>query len=202
MVTAIVLAAGMSARMGKQNKLLLPFAGKTVVETVVQNLVNADIGQIIVITGYEAEMVKRVLTHLPVQIIENSHYAKGMTTSIKAGVAAASGEGYMICLSDMPLITAKEYSFLADIFNKQRLVNSNCICIPKFKDSKGNPVIFSSSYKRLILEHEKMEGCKEIIQLNKENIYWVDISANTLRDMDTAGEYESIKNLIKDKREN
>jgi ribosomal protein L28 len=47
-----------------------------------------------------------------------------------------------------------------------------------------------------------MDGCKEIIQLNKENIYWVDISANTLRDMDTAGEYESIKNLIKDKREN
>jgi molybdenum cofactor cytidylyltransferase len=202
MVTAIVLAAGLSARMGKQNKLLLPFADKTVVETVVQNLVDADIGQIIVVTGHEAEMVKQVLKDMPVEIVYNPDYAKGMTTSIKAGVSVASGEGYMICLSDMPLITAKEYSFLGETFSKQRLVNEDCICIPKFEDSKGNPIIFSSSYQYLILQHEKMDGCKEIIQLNKENIYWVDISANTLRDMDTAGEYESIKNLIKDKREN
>jgi len=194
MVTAIVLAAGLSARMGKENKLLLPFRGKTVIETVVQNLVNAGIGEIIVVTGHEAEMVKRTLVHLPVQIVYNPDYEKGMTTSIQLGVTMAEGDGYMICLSDMPMITAEEYLFLAESFERQKLLNQECISIPLFENKKGNPVIFSSFYKPAINHHFDMEGCREIIQSNRENVSWVDMKlANTLIDIDTIHDYEKLK---------
>ena len=198
MVTAIVLAAGLSARMGDANKLLLPLACKTVIETVVQNIIDANIEEIIVVTGHEAEDVKKALANLPVQIIHNPHFTKGMTTSIQLGVSMARGNGYMICLSDMPLIKPEDYAFLKKRFNEQQLVNEQCIVIPKFLDEKGNPVIFSSFYREAILIHQEMEGCRAIIQTNKKNICWAEMSNdNILRDMDTNAEYEKMKQLVK-----
>ncbi|HEX8460114.1 MAG TPA: nucleotidyltransferase family protein [Segetibacter sp.] len=196
MVTAIVLAAGLSARMGEANKLLLPLGGKTVIETVVQNIIDAGIEEVIVVTGHEAEAVKKVLVNLPVQTIHNPDYAKGMTTSIQLGVSMARGSGYMICLSDMPLITPQDYALLKRIFDDQRIINQQCIAIPKFLEEKGNPVIFSSHYKSAILNHLEMEGCKEIIQSNKKNICWIEMSnENILKDMDTVSDYDKIKQL-------
>ena len=81
MVTAIVLAAGLSQRMGAVNKLLLQYKGKTIIETTLTNILASGIKEIIVITGHEAEKVKGVIQYLPVLIIDNPNYAKGMTTS-------------------------------------------------------------------------------------------------------------------------
>lgn len=197
MLTAIVLAAGLSARMGQANKLLLPIARKTVIETVVQNIIDAGIEEIIVVTGHEAADVKKAVANLPVHIIYNPDYTKGMTTSIQLGVSTAGGDGYMICLSDMPLIALQDYAFLKKSFEQQQLVNKQCIVIPKFLDEKGNPVIFSSFYKEAILNHTEMEGCREIIQSNKKNICGTEMgNDNILRDMDTLAEYERVKQLI------
>jgi molybdenum cofactor cytidylyltransferase len=193
MVTAIVLAAGLSTRMGKQNKLLLSFGKKTVIETVSQNLIAAGLPEIIVVTGHEADTVKEKLAHLSVNVIYNAAYEEGMTTSIQAGVSVAKGDGYMICLSDMPLIKAEEYALIKEAFERQNTVNERGICIPRFANEKGNPVVFSAYYKQAILDHKDMEGCRQIIQENKENITWVDIgSKSVLKDMDTFVSYQEI----------
>ena len=65
MLTIIILAAGLSRRMGIENKLLLPFQGKTIVETTIDNLLAAQIGEIIVVVGHESEKVKAVLQNYP-----------------------------------------------------------------------------------------------------------------------------------------
>jgi CTP:molybdopterin cytidylyltransferase MocA len=68
--------------------------------------------------------------------------------------------------------------------------------VPRYKNEKGNPVIFSPYYKDAILEHKEMEGCKTILQSNKENIFWVDMPTNhVLQDMDY---YEDYEKLIKE----
>ena len=69
MLTIIVLAAGLSQRMGIENKLLLPFQGKTIVETTIDNLLAAQIGEIIVVVGHESEKVKAVLQDYPLSNI-------------------------------------------------------------------------------------------------------------------------------------
>lgn len=193
MLSAIVLAAGSSRRMGNKNKLLLPYNGKTVLTTTTGNILAAGIEEVIVVTGHDATLVEGAIRHLPVSIVHNSRYERGMTSSIQEGVRAAKGDGYMICLSDMVLITPGEYALLKNNFEEKRQSNSKCICLPQYKDGKGNPVIFSSWYKDAILQHEETEGCKQIIRSNKENIYWVGMPTDhVLRDMDSPGDYEAL----------
>ncbi|HRI20082.1 MAG TPA: nucleotidyltransferase family protein [Panacibacter sp.] len=194
MLTAIVLAAGTSTRMGNTNKLLLPYKNKTVIATVAENVINAGIGEVIVVTGFEAEKIQQALKGLPVQFVNNPAYAKGMTTSIQHGVLQAKGNGFMICLSDMVLITPHEYSLLNNCFGEQLMHNEKCICIPLYNKEKGNPVIFSSSYKQAILNHTGMEGCKEIVQENKEYIHFIEMNTpHILQDMDYPGDYEKLR---------
>src|SRR4051812_43563463 len=105
MLSAIVLAAGLSQRMGNINKLLLKYNGKTIIETTLENILASEVDEVIVVTGYEDEKVKDVMKLLPVTITYNEDYAKGMTTSIQCGIEGAKESGYMICLADMFMIT-------------------------------------------------------------------------------------------------
>ena len=197
MVSAIVLAAGLSATMESRNKMLLPFNGKTVIGKVVENIVSSGIDDIIVVTGRDALQVQELLQIYPVKIINNDHFAKGMTTSIQKGVYAANGNGYMICLGDMPFITSEEYEMLYNFFEEKKEINEACICIPEYKNQKGNPVIFSSFYKKQILDHANMDGCKKIVQANKGNVYAVEMnSENILKDIDTAEDYKRAINGV------
>ncbi len=190
MVSAIVLAGGLSKRMGTANKLLLPYKNKTVIATVIENIIAAGIEEIMVVTGYEAEKIQDALKGFTVQFIYNPEYEKGMTTSIQQGVFAAKGDGYMICLSDMVLIEPDEYTLLKKVFEAQLQLDEKCICIPRYKNEKGNPVIFSSFYKEAILQHKDMEGCKEIVQLNKAHIHWIEMDTqHVLQDMDYPEDY-------------
>ncbi len=86
----ILLAAGLSRRMGEANKLLLPYGNKTILETTVENIIAANIGDIVVVIGHEPEKVRAVLEKYPdILIVENKNYAQGMTSSIQAGVKSA-----------------------------------------------------------------------------------------------------------------
>gem|GEM_PF-6371 len=111
--TAIVLAAGMSRRMGGQNKLLLAVDGqaggqpmiRTVVERAVQAVQQAcgQEGQVIVVLGHDAQPVQAALHGLPVRFVTNPDYAQGMGTSVRAGACAVpAGQAALVCLGDMP----------------------------------------------------------------------------------------------------
>src|SRR5664279_2050298 len=98
MVSAAILAAGSSARMGDVNKLLLPFHNKTIIETVTENIIASGIEEVIVVLGYEGKKIQAALQHLPVNFVNNPRYEKGMTTSIQQGIGIANGNGYMLSL--------------------------------------------------------------------------------------------------------
>jgi len=194
MLSAIVLAAGLSTRMGAHNKLLLYYKNKTVIACVVETILEAGIKDIVVVTGHESENIKYALRNLPVKFEYNSRYAEGMTTSIQCGVNATLGNAYMICLSDMVMITAEEYTFLKDSFENKLLLDSKCICIPMYKNEIGNPVIFSAFYKDAIFQNQYMEGCKNIVQSNKEHVYYVETeTSHILNDFDYPEEYQKLE---------
>lgn len=196
MLSAIVLAAGLSKRMGNINKLLLQYKNKTIIETTLENILASSMNEVIVVTGHETEKVKTVVQHLPVTIVYNPDYEKGMTSSIQCGIEHAKENGYMICLADMFIITSEEYALLKTVYEENFTSNTKYIYLPRYNNEKGNPVIFSPSYKNAILEHKEMEGCKAIVQSNKENIFWVDMPTNhVLQDMDYYEDYEGFAKI-------
>src|SRR5215469_8621721 len=100
MISAILLAAGSSLRMGSVNKLLLPWQGSTIVATTTARLLAAAPEEVIVVTGHQAARIEAALDSLPVRFIHNPSFATGITSSIQKGAGIAKGEGYMICLAD------------------------------------------------------------------------------------------------------
>ena len=194
MITAIVLAAGTSTRMGEVNKLLLPFNNKSIVSTTVGNIIDSGIKEVIVVTGHERELIEQELEGYKVVFITNEEYVEGMTTSIKKGVSIANGNGYMICLADMIKITSKEYLFLQKYFEELVVQNPKTICLPVYNNLRGNPVIFSAYYKSLILQHKELDGCKEIVKNNNEHLALVSMTTDhVLFDIDNKEEYENIQ---------
>lgn len=192
MLTAIVLAAGSSRRMGR-NKLLLPYKGEPLLAYVVGNILAAKIGPVIVVTGHEADLIGNSLKGLPVKLEHNPRYETGMTGSIQAGITAADGKGYMICLSDMALIAPDEYTLLKHAFDKQHRKDQACIIQPTYDNQTGNPVTFSAAWRQAILEHTAPEGCKDILRDHPDNVYQVEMpSSSVLQDVDWPEDYDQL----------
>jgi len=194
MINIILLAAGESRRMGAQNKLLLPFGDQPLIAHMIDQLLPLEDVKIIVVLGHEAQEVKAVLKNRKVTFVMNPNYQKGMTTSIQAGVQVSDSntKGYMICLSDLPLIRTTDYQKIIKQFQIAYNQNKSAIAIPFYKKQKGNPIIFSSKYKAVILKHKDMEGCKTIVQRNV--VEWTKVEMDNhhiLRDMDTPEDYLS-----------
>ena len=87
MISAIILAAGQSTRMGSDNKLLLlPFRGATLIENMVDVVSGSDVGETLVVLGHEAERVRPLLRDKPVLLVDNPNFAEGMGASLHAGL--------------------------------------------------------------------------------------------------------------------
>ena len=193
MVSAILLAAGSSRRMGDVNKLLLPWQGGTVLSATAGHLLAAGIEEVILVTGHQPDGIKEAVRSLPVGFIHNQDYDTGMTSSIRAGVAVARGDGFMICLADMVLITPEEYSVLAAAFRRQYPLDDHCIVIPDFQGATGNPVIFSSAWRQAILQHPEKEGCKTLVRDHSTHHLRVAMpSDHVLVDIDYPDDYKTL----------
>lgn len=200
-VTAIVLAAGMSSRMGDVNKLLLPFAGEPLVRRVVAAVCRADIASCIVVLGHEAEDVATALQGLPVSFVTNPDYTAGMGTSIAAGVlatglkdAGTATTGYLVCLSDMPLITTETYNAIIHKFEAAVAEDPAAIVRPRHDGQPGNPVLLSAYYREMMQNHRGADGCKPLVKQHNNHLVYLEMSDNhVLKDTDTPAAYEALK---------
>ena len=193
MISAVILAAGESRRMGKQNKLLLPVGGEALLVKLVKSVCDSDVGQVLVVIGHEAEKIMRELNDFPLNFVYNPNFSEGMTTSIKSGVKEVSPDcdGILICLADMPFIKAPEINKLIHAYVKNRIKEKRLIVVPVFQGQRGNPVLFSSEFRNDILEHKKESGCKGVIINNSKYVKEIEMDDdNMLLDVDTLEDYQ------------
>lgn len=193
-VSAIVLAAGSSQRMGSVNKLLLPYDGRPLVRHVAETIAASAADEVIVVVGHEADRVRAALAGLPVRIVHNEWHAEGMTTSIQAGVGAASPDsaGFMICLSDLPLIESADLDHLITAFRDAG--DERGIVVPVFEGQRGNPVLFASAYRSEMLAHDEPEGCRNLIRRHRDCLIRVEMpNDHVLRDIDTPEAYDRVR---------
>src|SRR5438445_544199 len=117
-VTAIILAAGRSTRMGGPNKLLAELGGKKLVRIATEQALASKASEVVVVIGHQAELVEQALEGLKVRFVRNPDFAGGLASSVKAGIAAVgeNDDGAVICLGDMPLIDSKLIDHLIESF--------------------------------------------------------------------------------------
>ena len=144
-VSAVVLAAGRSTRMGPVNKLVASFGGRAMVRAVVDALEGSSVRPVVVVTGHEADRVEAALAGTGVRLVHNSEHRQGLSTSIRAGLAALpeSAQAAVICLGDMPLVTPAHVDKLVAAFDP---AEGREICVPVFEGKRGNPVLFARRF--------------------------------------------------------
>ncbi len=144
-VAALVLAAGRSTRMGPVNKLLADLEGRPMVARVADAARTSQAAPVIVVTGHERDRVEATLAGLDVTLVNNPDYAAGLSTSLHRGLAALpeATDGVVVCLGDMPRITAAVIDRLIAAFDP---LEGRAICLPTWQGKRGNPVLFARRY--------------------------------------------------------
>ncbi len=143
-VAGIVLAAGTASRMGK-NKLILPVHGKPMVAHAVEAAAAAGLDPVIVVTGHEAAAVRRAVGKTAVTFVQNDEFARGLSTSLRAGIAAVPGncEAALVLLGDMPGITAPLIQRVVKAFDAG---DDRAICVATARGERGHPVLWGRQF--------------------------------------------------------
>jgi len=192
MVSAILLAAGESKRMGLP-KLLLPFGNSTILEQAVDNLLNSKVDEVIVVVGHKAQEIIKRLADRPVKIALNPAYHEGMGTSIVRGLSLVdnSARAVMLVLADQPLIDSETINKLIEAF----FSHNKGVVIPVYQGRRGHPVIFAARYQEALLRLEGDVGGREIVKEHPDDILEVVVDSQGINiDIDDIDNYHSYVN--------
>ncbi len=141
-IAALILAAGRSQRAGPVNKLLHPCRGKPMLLHAVDAALASRAAPVIVVTGHEAPSIRRILAGRDVSLAHNPDYAAGLSTSLRAGMAALpeTVAGTVILLGDMPRISAGHIDRLIAAWAP------DTITVPVWRGKRGNPVLWDRAF--------------------------------------------------------
>jgi len=187
-LAGVVLAAGESRRMG-QPKQLLAFGEHTILERVVDTLLTAGVGEVIVVLGHLAERVGAVLGDRPVRPVINESYRQGMLSSVKCGVRAidAGYEAVLFALGDQPQIQS---AVVREVIRAYR-AGSSGIVIPCYEGKKGHPIIINlRRYREAIANLPEGVGLNLLMQEHADDVRLIDVaSEDIIRDIDVPDDY-------------
>jgi molybdenum cofactor cytidylyltransferase len=183
-VAAIVLAAGRASRMG-ENKLVAELGGKPLVRHAVEAALASTARPVVVVTGNDAEAVRAALADLDVQFVHNPEFATGMASSLKAGIGAVpDARGALVCLGDMPRVTAAHLAMLIAAFDAAR--DDGAIVVPTCDRKRGNPVLWGHRRFAEIATLSGDVGARALVERHPESVQWVAIDDPAiLIDVDT-----------------
>ncbi|HEY5692018.1 MAG TPA: nucleotidyltransferase family protein [Cyclobacteriaceae bacterium] len=163
-IPILLLAAGSSSRMG-QSKQLLSISGKTLIRRIAEVCLSSNTGKVVVVLGANENVHKKEIQDLPVEIISNPDWDKGMGTSIKAGVKFVASRlptsaGVIISVCDQPHLTAKHLIGLTEQFAS----NKKLIIASTYAGVQGVPALFDAFYFNALLQLANEGGARKIIQ--------------------------------------
>ncbi|MFS2008777.1 NTP transferase domain-containing protein [Azospirillum sp. CT11-132] len=184
-VTALVLAAGRSSRMGPTNKLLAEVNGAPLVARAVDAALASQAANVIVVTGHQGESVARALADRPVTFVHNPAFAEGLSSSLRAGLGAVPSESdaVVVCLGDMPRVASAVIDRLIAAYSP---VEGRAICIPTTHGKQGNPVLWDRAFFTEMAALTGDAGAKRLIGQHADRLCEVPVDdAGILYDVDT-----------------
>lgn len=186
-VSALLLAAGESQRMGRL-KQLLPLGGSTLIEVVLENLLRSRLQEVIVVLGFGAEEIRPRVEAKGVRVAVNPRYKEGMASSLRVGLDALDprAEGILVALADQPFIPPEVIDRLIEAFQG----TSKGIVVPTFQGRRGHPVIFHRRYMEELRSLSGDQGGRELLHRNPEDLLEVEVDCpGVITDIDTLEDY-------------
>lgn len=174
---AVLLAAGLSRRMG-QMKALLPWYGRPLIQYQIEQMKQANMDEIIVVLGYQAERLRNIISPLNVRTVINETYEGGKSSSIQKGVSSIQGEpkGILIAAIDQPVPST--------VLRKmaKRLIETKTVAvIPTYGQKKGHPILFHGSLKaELISVQEETMGLRSVIHKFHDQITYLEVDDSSV----------------------
>jgi len=174
-ICALLLAAGMSRRMGEINKLLVPVQGRPMVRTVVDQLLASQVDDVLVVTGHQADEVKAALGATQLHYIHNPEFDQGLSASLATGLAAlpAQCQAVLVCLADMPELDSEQINALIRAYDPAQ---GALICVPTFAGKRGNPVLWDRLYFEEMAQVRGDVGARHLIGEHAQNVVEVPMS--------------------------
>lgn len=185
---AVILAAGSSRRMGSQ-KLLLPFAQSTIIETVVDNVLNSSIEHVLVVLGANQSEVRNILGSRPVQFCYNKEHEDGMLSSVKCGIRALPSDALtaLIYMGDQPGIPPSVSNSVIEAYSEELFG----IVIPVHMHRRGHPLLVDMKYRKEIEQLDLEEGLRSLRHYFPEDVLEVEVDEpGILVDIDTPEDYK------------
>ncbi len=195
-VAAVVLAAGLSTRMG-QSKVMLPWAdGRTIIEHIIDQLVKSRIDHIVVVTGHQAKEVKALLKPLDIEVVYNRQYKSGeMLSSINAGLNALPGHiaAALIVPGDLPRLQPR---VLYQVLSAYAEGEGPDFVVPGYGSQPGYPVLVSRRFWGEIQQLAPHASWQQVIDTHPERVYTFDTGSDSvLCDVNTPQDYREARYL-------
>ncbi len=180
-VSALILAAGPSRRMGTA-KLGLPFEGVPMLRRVAEAALGSRCRETVVVLGADQDVYRPLLEGMPVRIVENPEFGHGMSTSIRAGVAALSAEStaVVILLADQPRITSEIINRLIGVY----LQEGKRIVASTYQGVVGVPALFDRALYLELLTLEGDGGARSVIETYPQHGIAVAVEEGAWQDVD------------------
>jgi molybdenum cofactor cytidylyltransferase len=175
-ITAILLAAGQSTRMGARNKLLLQVGG---------------VDAVIAVLGHEHAAVAQALGGLPLRTVIHRDHAAGQMSSVRAGIEAIDGNpaAIVVALADQPALEPADIDFLIDAFLALREPK---VLIPVRGGQRGNPIVLPGAERQTLLDGGFNFGCRNLIERHPEAICKIEVpNQHYIQDIDTPAAYDT-----------
>jgi len=199
-VTAVVLAAGESRRMGR-NKLLLPWGATTVLGRTLDNVGASAVHDMVVVTGHEREQVEAIvrqqgppveedgsLAAASIQLVHNSGYANGMLSSVQAAVRALplTSEAILVVLGDQPMVGPETLDHLLTAY----AAAPAGLVAPYWGNRRGNPVLIDRRYFAELLALPADAAPRVLLARHANDLLAVPVANDAvLHDLDRPDEY-------------
>ena len=190
MVSAVILAAGASTRMGTQ-KLLLPLGGEPLVRRTVRHVCDAGFDDVLVVVGSDWENTLASLDGLPIRHAVNAEYAIGMGSSFRTAIEQLPGsDAAMFALADQPFVTTNEYRTVLETYRQQ----APAIVSVRYGDVMAPPHLFQKEFfpELAQLQH----GARSLLEKHRERTIVLHFGADLLMDIDTLDDYELAKSRL------
>ena len=197
-ITAIILAAGKSERMGRP-KALLDFDGVRCIDLVLSACRRSGVGDIIVVLGHRAGELAEALD-AEVRPVVNANYEAGQTSSLKTGAEHLPGEceGFLVFPVDFPLVSGENVSLLLDAFRNRS--DKEKVFIPSLNMRRGHPVLLARELRDELLTLRDDEPARKVILGDESRIHYVNVeNPGVLEDMDTEKDYRRLLALYREK---
>ena len=189
-VAGVVLAAGLATRMAG-SKVTRPVDGAPMVARVVDAALGSGLDEVVVVVGHEAEQVSAVLRDRPVRLVDNPHYAAGMSTSLRAGLHAVApgSDAVLFLLADQPFVS----SALIDRLLAAFAAGGKPIVRPWACGRPANPVLFAARLFPELLREEGDHGGRHVVERHPDDVHLVEVDDPRLcLDVDSLDDYESL----------